>query len=261
MGTWQAFLGLALAAFAGAGNILGGWLVAHRFRAPPNPAFSVGRLNWLSALTQIGAGVLLAVTIIEFIPTALATVHPRAWAAPLILFGYLLVHLTEHAVVPHLHTKNATSSSNSVSPTAVYSAVVGLSVHALFDGIAIGAAAQMSRSLGWLVFAAILAHKLPVGATVASIALTAGMGGRKAFLASVALGAATPVGALLVRPLTPAQMGLAFGIGAGVMLYVAATELIPAENEVKNIAVPCRVIIGVCLFAVTEYLLKKVGLE
>lgn len=261
MANWQAFVGISLAAFAGAGNALGGWLVARHFRAKPELEFSDGRLNSLSALTQIGAGILLAVTIMEFIPTALDTVHPRAWAAPLVLFGYLLVHLAEHGVVPHLHADAGASPDSSISPTAVYSAVVGLSVHALFDGIAIGAAAHLSRSLGWLVFGAILSHKIPVGATVTSIALTAGMERRKAFLASVLLGAATPLGALLVFPLTPAQMGMAFGVGAGVMLYVSATELIPAENKVKNIAVPCRVIVGVCLFAATEYLLKMAGLE
>ncbi len=258
---WQSFAGLALAAFAGGGNALGGWLVTRRYRDKADAAFTVSDRTRLDAFTHVGAGILLAVTLLEFLPTALDTVRPRAWAAPIVLIGYLLVHLTEHTVVPHLHGGSESAPAGSVSPSAIYSVVVGLSIHALFDGVAIGAAAHLSRSLGIVVFAAILAHKVPVGATVASVALAAGVNARKAFWTAALLGAATPLGALLVFPLTAAQMGTATAFGAGVMLYVAATELIPAGNETKKASTPCLVIVGVCLFVITEMLMKQAGLE
>jgi ZIP family zinc transporter/zinc and cadmium transporter len=258
---WQSYLGVALAAFAGLGNALGGWLVVRHFRTKPGLAMDAASPRGLNVLTQIGAGILLAITIMEFLPAAIQTIRPRAWAAPMILCGYMLVHLVEHAVVPLLQSSARAARGHGISTAAVLSAVVGLSVHSLFDGVAIGAAAHLSRLLGWLLFIAILSHKLPVGATVASIALTAGAEGHKALVAAALVGAASPIGAMLVYALAPSQTGIAFGIGAGVMLYVAASELIPAENATQDKAVPCRVLAGVVLFAITQYLLKKAGLE
>ena len=134
-------------------------------------------------------------------------------------------------------------------------------VHSFFDGVAIGAAALLSSSFGWLVFAAILMHKVPVGATIASVTLSAG-GSRRAAVGYAALvGAATVVGAVLVQPLHAAQAGAAVGIGAGVMIYVAATELIPAGSAQKKGIASVYVLSGVVLFAVTDFLVRKAGLQ
>jgi len=50
----------------------------------------------------------------------------------------------------------------------------GLSVHSLFDGVAIGSGFVVSSWLGWLIFLAIFLHKAPEGFTMASVMLAAG---------------------------------------------------------------------------------------
>ena len=52
--------------------------------------------------------------------------------------------------------------------------MAGLSVHALFDGVAIGSGFVVSNWLGWLIFLAILLHKAPEGFTMASVMLASG---------------------------------------------------------------------------------------
>jgi zinc transporter ZupT len=46
--------------------------------------------------------------------------------------------------------------------------MAGLSLHALFDGVAIGSGFLVSGWLGWLIFLAIFLHKAPEGFTMAS---------------------------------------------------------------------------------------------
>ena len=60
--------------------------------------------------------------------------------------------------------------------------LVGLSVHALFDGVAIGSGFVVSNWLGWLIFLAILLHKAPEGFTMASVMLASGRSRRNGIL-------------------------------------------------------------------------------
>ena len=251
-------LALVLALFAGLGNAAGGLLVARSLPGKDAVRRSSGPL---AALTQVGAGILIAVALLEFVPATLDTMRPRVWAAPLILLGYLLVHVVEYAVVPYLFGKSEQQTPKALQSSAPYTLVLALMVHSFFDGVAIGAAAALSSTFGGLVFAAMLMHKFPVGATIASVVLSAG-GSQNAALGSAALvGAATVAGALLVRPLHAAQIGIAVGVGAGVMLYVAATELIPAGSAQKKGLASVYVLSGVALFAVTDFFVRKAGLQ
>jgi zinc transporter ZupT len=249
-------LALFLALCAGSGNAAGGLLVARSLPGEDAVRRSSGPL---AALTQVGAGILIAVALLEFVPVTLDTMRPRVWAAPLILLGYLLVHVVEYTIVPYWLGKS--EKPQTLKSSAPYSLVMALIVHSFFDGVAIGAAALLSTTFGGLVFAAILMHKFPVGATLASVVLSAG-GSRRAAVGSAALvGASTVVGALLIRPLHAAQAGVAVGIGGGVMLYVAATELIPAGSAQKKGLASVYVLSGVVLFAVTDFFVRKAGLQ
>ena len=72
----------------------------------------------------------------------------------------------------------------------------GLSVHALFDGVAIGSGFRgESNALGWLIFLAVFLHKAPEGFTMASVMLASGRSRAAAFYSAVALAIATSGGA------------------------------------------------------------------
>ena len=106
------------------------------------------------------------------------------------------------------------------------SALVGLLLHTFFDGVAIASGFAVSPSLGFLVFMAILLHKLPEGLAISSLFLAAGQGRRRALLAAAALGAATIAGvALTSRIAALRDHGLA--LSAGVTLYVGMSNLVP----------------------------------
>jgi ZIP family zinc transporter/zinc and cadmium transporter len=203
---------LAFGVIAALANLMGAWAVTRSARFG---------LRVIELLFAYAAGFMIALALVGVVPEALAK-DPSA-AAPVILVGYLLVHLTQHTVTPHFHFGRET---HVVTHAASVSGIVGLLLHTFFDGVAIASGFLVSPSLGLLFFFAIFVHKLPEGVTVSSLVLAAGEPPRRALLAAAALGAATILGVLLTeRTAVLVQHGLA--LSAGVTLYVGASNLVP----------------------------------
>ena len=132
--------------------------------------------------------------------------------------------------------------------------MAGLSVHALFDGVAIGSGFVVSTGLGVLIFLAILLHKAPEGFTMASVMLASGRSRSAAFYSAVALAAATLAGVLVIE-LAPRLLPYGLPISAGVALYVAATDLVPEVNREPGIRMALVFFAGVGGFLLLRMLL------
>ena len=203
---------------AAGANVLGAAAVASRSR------WSVPALEKTIALS---AGFMVSVSLLDLIPEAV-TQH-GAGAGPLVLLGFLLVHLTQHTLTPHFHFGEEV---HEVTRAVSFSALAGLFVHTFVDGVAIASGFQVRATLGVIVFIAILLHKFPEGLAIASIFLAAGSGRARALAAGAALGGATVLGALFTEYVAP--LG-AYGLplAAGVTLYVGASNLVP-EFQAKR---------------------------
>jgi ZIP family zinc transporter/zinc and cadmium transporter len=208
--------------------------------------------RYLRYFVALGAGFLMATAVLEMAPESLRT-SPRLGPV-LIMAGYCAVHLLEHTINAHFHFGEETHAHEFVSGRTVYSVLAGLSVHALFDGVAIGSGFVISSWLGWLIFLAILLHKMPEGFTMASIMLASGRSRSMAFYSAVVLAAATLVG-VLVMELVPAWLPYGLPISAGVALYVAATDLVPEVNREPGIRMALVFFAGVAGFLVLRSVL------
>ncbi len=183
----------------------------------------------------------------------------RLEASLFMLGGYAVLHFFEHTLVGHLHFGEETHHDVMVSRVASFSAVVGLLVHAFFDGFAISAGMQFDPRVGVLLFAAILLHKIPEGLTIASVVLAAGHRRRTAFLATGAVGLATIVGALsilLLQGIGERVVGMAFAFSAGLATYVGASDLVPEINHSRNRLMPVLVFAGMLLFYIGTRILE-----
>jgi zinc transporter ZupT len=239
------FFGL-LAAFA---EILGGVLVVYRRKWP--------RLVQ-EYLMAVSAGFLLALVFLKLIPESLRLLGPGA--SVYILVGFALLHFFEHTLVGHLHFGEETHADVMVSRVASLSAFSGLVVHAFFDGFSISAGMTYDFYIGFLVFVAILLHKIPEGLTIATIMLAAQQTRRKALLASASLGLATIVGVFVVfllKSVGPETVGIAFALSAGLAAYVGASDLIPEINRSGKRATPILVLGGMIAFYVGDLLLES----
>jgi zinc transporter ZupT len=233
---------LTFAAVAAAADVAGSLVVmrAHRGGQAPLRYFVAG-----------GAGFMLAAAFVRMLPESTHVPH----AFLFVLIGYFGVHLFEHTVAPHFHFGEETHAGAILKPAAAYLAILGLGVHTVFDGVAIAAGFMVARTLGLLLFLAVLLHKVPEGFTVASITLASGRSRGAALLAGTALGV------VATTLLAGRHVGYALALSAGVTIYVAASDLIPEVNREGGPALAWTVFGGLVLFTCADWVLSRFGLE
>lgn len=206
---------------------------------------SRGVEKYLRYFVALGAGFLVATALLEMMPEGLKQ-NPRLGPV-LIMAGYCMMHLLEHTINAHFHFGEETHHGEFISRHTSNSVLAGLSVHALFDGVAIGSGFVVSNWLGVLIFLAILLHKAPEGFTMASVMLASGRSRAMAFYSAVALAAATLAG-LLVIELVPSWLPYGLPVSAGVALYVGASDLVPEVNREPGIRMALVFFAGVAGF-------------
>ncbi len=226
---------------AAAGNVLGALAVVRH---------SQRSLHAIDLGIAFGAGFMIAVAILGVFPEVFRA-GPEAGLY--VVAGYLGVHAAQHVLIPHFHYGEET---HQVSAVTGMTALVGLSLHSFFDGVAIASGFLVSGRLGFLLFLAVLVHKLPEGVTMASMMLAGGQSRARAVGSAVGLGVATLLGVALMEVVAPlARHGLA--LSAGVTLYVAASNLVP-ELQHRRRGLPTLAFLGgVAVFGVTEWLLSR----
>ncbi len=237
---------LALAVVAALATVAGGAVVALPSRLKD---------KHLPHIIAFGAGFMLAAAFLKMMPTSMDLIA----RAPLwILGGYMLAHLFEHTFTPHFHFGEETHTEHLLHPGVSLSAFVGLLLHAVFDGISISSGFMINTSLGLFIALAVILHKIPEGVTMASVMLASGRSPRSALNSTVALAGATVLGSLVMLALG-GYRGYALALSAGIATYVAATDLIPELNKLKEMRFSLSALAGVVFFFLVELLLVRLG--
>ena len=240
------YISLAFGAAAAGANVVGGLLVTIKRR-------------WdevlLKCFVALGAGFMLGAAFLGMVPES---VRLTDLAPLLILVGYLMIHFFEHTLARHFHFGEETHVEMVLAPSVSIFALTGLLIHTFFDGVSIASGFDVRTGLGVLIFAAVALHKIPEGFTVGSIMLASGRSRRTAMASSTALGLSTIVGVIFASYLK-GLLGYRLALSAGVMIYVAASDLIPEVNREKGILMAIMVFVGVLLFYLTERLLSGLG--
>jgi zinc and cadmium transporter len=235
----MSILGFAVA--AALGNLAGALAVVRSLRR---------ELRVIDACLAFGAGFMLAVAVLGVLPEVL---RDGRGGAIYVLAGYLAVHLAQHVLTPHFHFGEET---HRVSRSAGISALLGLTLHTFFDGVAIASGFLVSGELGILLFLAVLLHKLPEGVTIASVMVAGGQSPAQAVGAAAVLGLATIFGVVLTGLVAPLALhGLA--LSAGVTIYVAASNLVPEFQGKRGWSSALAFFGGAMGFFLTERLLDS----
>lgn len=236
-------LSVLLGLTAAAANGFGGFLITQKH----------WDRSYLKYFVALGSGFMLATAILEMIPESMHLAGEKT--AMFVLIGYLLVHFSEHTVIPHFHFGEETHHDEFMHKHTSYRVLLGLLIHTFFDGIAIASGFLVSGWLGWVVFLAVFLHKIPEGFTVASVMLASGKSGRAALTASMLLGIATVAGVLTMGIF---QKWVSYGlpISAGVTLYVAASDLIPEVNKEPGVRMALVVFVGVAMLFILDLVFR-----
>jgi ZIP family zinc transporter/zinc and cadmium transporter len=240
-------MSLAFGTVAGLADLVGGALVTGR------------RRRWDRSVLQyflaLGAGFMLAAAFLRMVPESLEKAsHPYLY----VLIGYFAVHISEHTLTPHFHFGEEVHREALIHPSVGYLGLAGLGIHTFFDGVTIASGFLISRPLGFILFVAVMLHKLPEGFAVASLMLASGVSRRMALMAAGILGLATIAGVVFMTAFT-GIVGQALALSAGVTIYVAASDLIPEVNKERGWGVALAVFGGVFLYYAAESVLDAAG--
>jgi zinc transporter ZupT len=252
---------IILGIIAASANILGGLILF------PTGIYSKYK-DHLKYVLALGAGFMLAVTFIAMLPNIFELWQKNGGSEDfiypmlLLLTGYLLTQFFEHTIAPHIHLGEEVHhcEEHIISTRSAYTAIGGLLMHTFFDGVSIAAASQVNFKVGFLVFISIFLHKFPEGFTVASLILATGKGFKQVLIATSIVGLTTLFG-VLAYVFIGASVGFsliyALPLASGVMIYVAASDLIPEVNHHggKRPIISLFVFAGVALFFALHYVL------
>jgi ZIP family zinc transporter len=111
---------------------------------------------------------------------------------------------------------------------------VGISIHNIPEGLAVGAGFMHMPEFGLFIAIAIALHNIPEGIATALPLCEGGMCGWKSFRIAFLSGLVEPLGALLAAVLlTPFKslIPAALAFAAGVMVFITLDELIPTARE------------------------------
>lgn len=188
---------------------------------------------------SLSAGVMLGAAFFHMLPEALQEGGTAAlsWT----LGGFLFLFLLERYVLVHfckeepahgceVHGLPGAEDAHHAHGTVGAAAFVGLSIHTLADGFALGTAIEIG--VGTSVFLAILFHKVPSSFSLAAILLHERHAARRTLLLSLASVLALPLGAALFFALARRFDYEGFGasalaFSAGTFLHLAVADLIP----------------------------------
>jgi ZIP family zinc transporter len=192
--------------------------------------FALHQRRRLHLVMGFAAGVMIAAALIDLLPGAFALCGaasiPRVLAASglgfFCFFG--IDRLVHEGAAGHGHrAKNVFGGA----------AALGLTMHSLFDGLAIGSAFRSSATLGLVVGVAVVAHDFGDGVSTVGVVLASRQAVRAslAWLLADALAPVLGAGAAGAIRISPGVLGLLLGFFAGSFLFIGAAHLLPEAAQ------------------------------
>ncbi len=181
-----------------------------------------------------GSGVLLAATFFNVLPEVDTRTDAFAVAA-----GFVAFYLLEKGMMLHACGESECEAHH-IGP----SAVVGMALDNVLDGIGIAVGYLIQPFLGMVITLAVVLHEIPQGLASAVIMREARWSTARTLAVLGIAGALYPMGALLAGLLPEHLWHPALAFIAGDFLYIGASDLLPEAHRRYNAAVMGAVLAG-----------------
>lgn len=185
----------------------------------------------LSFLLGLAGGIMVSVVAFDLMPEAFET-----GSTYLSLAGLLAgcgAAMCIDVFLPHVHHVSSDPFSSRLVRAAAVVAI-GIAMHNIPEGLAVGAGLAAGTHIGLQVALMIFLHNMPEGIAVAAPLKAIGKG--KAAVIGAACQAGTPTLAggligMLVGGISPIVLSVCLSFAAGAMLFITFDELIPDSQE------------------------------
>ena len=215
-----------MASLSNISSLLGIFLAAVLGSLPP----LLGRWSdrQLHLFVAFGAGVFLGAVFFHLIPETI-TAQPDLLTNFMILNGFMVILFVERVLVHHRHHDSEEEAKYRHQIVGI-SAFIGLSIHSLMAGFALGASFAAPR-LTLAIFLAIISHKSVAAFSLATVFQLSNTSLKQSLMMLGIFALCTPVGALLSMPLvnilSEIHITIPTAIAAGTFIYVATMDLLP----------------------------------
>ncbi|GHB35381.1 ZIP family metal transporter [Streptomyces cirratus] len=198
----------------------------------------------------LAGGLMLGVVGLDLLPEAMRAAGDEVFGVPLALLlfvaGFLLAHVGERLLAVRQAAHGAANGANGANgahgatrdhvhraPEVGLTAAAAMVGHSLADGVALGAAFQVGGGMGVAVALAVVTHDFADGFNTYTLTSLYGNARRKALAMLFADALAPVVGAAstLLFTLPEEPLGAYLGFFAGVLLYLAAAEILPEAHH------------------------------
>ena len=132
--------------------------------------------------------------------------------------------------------ENKKIKSNALLKTGIVVSI-GLAIHNIPEGLAIGTGFESSIKLGYSLAIAIAIHDIPEGISMAAPMKKGGLKSWKILLYVILSGITTGVGAFIgaiVGNISVKIIAICLSFAAGAMLYIVSGELTPESNKLYS---------------------------
>ncbi len=190
----------------------------------------------LGLLIGLGAGSMLAVSLVHIFPEALEQTEYAVYA---FMAGFLMIYLIEEILTSHAHDHGHGDHTHE-DPHEHYDHVaivswIAIFVHTLFDGLGIRAGFGISSEIGYTVLAGVAIHQIPVSLSLAAIFRESKFQRHIQIIFVCLFALAAPIGFgisnVILSNVSEIFTGLATAFAGGSLLYVATADLLPVIHS------------------------------
>ena len=188
---------------------------------------------------------------LHLLPTASDLAGFHAWETAVAAF--LVLYLVESHTLPHVHGPHTGDEPEPRAHVHLgHFAALGFGIHAVADGLALGAGGRQTTALAATTLVAVLAHKIPEGMALLTLLVQGGFERRRAIFYAWWVALATPVSAVVCYAslgdwLLPVHRGVVLASVAGAFLYVSASDLLPEVRRHPSALESALIVLGVGL--------------
>lgn len=187
----------------------------------------------------LAGGLMLGVVGLDLLPEAMHAAGDELFGVPLALLlfvgGFLVAHVVERLLAVRQASHGAENGDGHAAraPQVGLTAAAAMVGHSLADGVALGAAFQVGGGMGVAVALAVVTHDFADGFNTYTLTTLYGNARRRALMMLFADAAAPVVGAAstLLFTLPEEPLGAYLGFFGGVLLYLAAAEILPEAHH------------------------------
>ncbi len=204
--------------------------------------------KFIKRLIALSGGMLLASAFLRIIPESL-NLNGEIGGIALLLF-FIFFYAIEDFIMIHSCPEHICHCETHIIGNIAF---LGLGLHSLVDGIAVGSTFRFSPSLGVTASLAVIFHKMGDGLTLSSLLLTSNTKKDRVILLSLTIAVFTLLGALLSFLFTgTSRTLLAFllGISGASFLYISASDLLPQLHRERDISLLLFLLLGIIFIGI-----------